>query len=158
MSGDLNIYGGFVVGSGGGSSSGTFWGDIQGQVSNQSDLVSEFDKKVDKIEGKTLSSNDFTDKEQEKLSKLNTLFTFSLSPDRWELFNNDIYTQTVSFENIKSTDTVIADISFSDDAELATKEYECWSKITKIQINNGSIKTYYRGGPPTIVLKVKIKI
>lgn len=62
MSGDCNIYGGFTAGSGGGGgSSETFWGNIHGELSSQIDLVSELDRKVDKVDGKGLSSNDFTD-------------------------------------------------------------------------------------------------
>lgn len=121
-------------------------------------VTNELDGKVDKVKGKGLSTNDFTNDAQEKLNKLNTFFKFSLSTDRWELFNNDIYTQTVSFESIKSTDSVIADISLSDDEEISKKEQECWDKITKIEINDGNIKTSYRGEIPDISLNVKIKI
>lgn len=153
MSGDCNIYGGFVSGS-----SKTNWGDIQGEISSQEDLISELDKKVDKIEGKDLSSNDFTDKEQEKLRKLNTIFTFSLSPNKWEFFNENIYTQTVNFETVKSTDSVIANIVLSEDENISQMELECWNKVTKIEINDGSITTYFKGKIPSISLNIKIKI
>ena len=153
MSGDCNIYGGFVSGS-----SKTNWGDIQGEISSQEDLISELDKKVDKIEGKDLSSNDFTDEEQEKLRKLNTIFTFSLSPDKWEFFNENIYTQTIDFETVKSTDSVIANIVLSEDENISQMELECWNKVTKIEINDGSITTYFKGKIPSISLNIKIKI
>ena len=153
MSGDCNIYGGFVVGT-----SNTNWGDIQGQISNQNDLIVELDKKIDKTDGKVLSSNDFTDDEQDKLSRLNTIFTFSLSPDKWELFNADVYTQTIYLETIKSTDNVVADISLSDDENLSQIELEYWSNVTKIEINDGSITTYFKGEIPNISLNIKIKI
>ena len=133
-------------------------GESTDKIMSQAAVTNELDGKVDKIEGKGLSTNDFTNDAQEKLNKLNTFFKFSLSPDRWELFNNDIYTQTVSFESIKSTDSVIADISLSDDEEISKKEQKCWDKITKIEINDGNIKTYYRGEIPDISLNVKIKI
>lgn len=133
-------------------------GESTDKVMSQVAVTNELDGKVDKIKGKGLSTNDFTTEAQEKLNKLNTFFKFSLSPDRWELFNNDIYTQTVSFESIKSTDSVIADISLSDDEQISKKEHECWDKITKIEINDGNIKTYYRGEIPDISLNVKIKI
>lgn len=153
MSGDCNIYGGFVSGP-----SKANWGDIQGEISSQEDLISELDKKVDKVEGKNLSSNDFTNEEQEKLSKLNTIFTFSLSPDKWEFFNENIYTQTVDFETIKSTDSVIANIALSEDENISQMELECWNKVTKIEINDGSITTYFKGKIPSISLNIKIKI
>lgn len=158
MSGDCNIYGGFAASSGGGSSSETFWGDIKGQVSNQSDLISEFNKKVDKIEGKGLSSNDFTDKEQTKLNRLNTAFTFSLSPDKWEFFNERVYSQTVILKTIKSTDSVVADIVLSPDVDLSEQELEWWSKVMKITVNDGSVTTYFKGEIPDTQLNIKIKI
>lgn len=153
MSGDCNIYGGFVSGS-----SKTNWGDIQGEISSQEDLISALNKKVDKIEGKDLSSNDFTDEEQEKLRKLNTIFTFSLSPDKWDFFNENIYTQTIDFETVKSTDSVIASIALSEDENISQMELECWNKVTKIEINDGSITTYFKGKIPSISLNIKIKI
>lgn len=153
MSGDCNIYGGFVS-----DSSKTNWGDIQGEISSQEDLISALNKKVDKIEGKDLSSNDFTDEEQEKLRKLNTIFTFSLSPDKWEFFNENIYTQTIDFETVKSTDSVIANIVLSEDENTSQMELEYWNKVTKIEINDGSITTYFKGKIPSISLNIKIKI
>ena len=133
-------------------------GESTDKVMSQAAITNALDDKVDKIEGKGLSTNDFTTEAQEKLNKLNTFFKFSLSPDRWDLFNNDIYTQTISFESIKSTDSVIADISLSDNEQISKKEQEYWDKITKIEINDGNIKTYYRGEIPDISLNVKIKI
>ena len=153
MSGDCNIYGGFVSGS-----SKANWGDIQGEISSQEDLISALDKKVDKIEGKDLSSNDFTDEEQEKLRKLNTIFTFSLSPDKWDFFNENIYTQTIDFETVKSTDSVIASIALSEDENTSQMELEYWNKVTKIEISDGSITTYFKGKIPSIPLNIKIKI
>lgn len=153
MSGDCNIYGGFVSGP-----SKTNWGDIQGEISSQEDLISALDKKVDKIEGKDLSSNDFTDEEQEKLRKLNTIFTFSLYPNKWEFFNENIYTQTIDFETVKSTDSVIANIVLSEDENTSQMELEYWNKVTKIEINDGSITTYFKGKIPSISLNIKIKI
>ena len=153
MSGDCNIYGGFVSGS-----SKTNWGDIQGEISSQEDLISALDKKVDKIEGKDLSSNDFTDEEQEKLRKLNTIFTFSFYPNKWEFFNENIYTQTIDFETVKSTDSVIANIVLSEDENTSQMELEYWNKVTKIEINDGSITTYFKGKIPSISLNIKIKI
>ena len=67
MSGDCSIYGGFVVGT-----SNVNWGDIQGEISNQSDLMSELDKKVDKIDGKGLSTNDYDNTAKEAVDSLGT--------------------------------------------------------------------------------------
>lgn len=159
MSGGCNIYGGFVVGSSSDSSTtSTSWGNITGNISDQKDLTEKLDSKIDKIEGKDLSSNDFTDEEQEKLRKLNTIFTFSLSPDKWDFFNENIYTQTIDFETVKSTDSVIASIALSEDENISQMELECWNKVTKIEISDGSITTYFKGKIPSIPLNIKIKI
>lgn len=37
------------------------WGDITGSIENQTDLINKLDTKVDKVDGKTLTTNDFTD-------------------------------------------------------------------------------------------------
>ncbi len=55
---DNNIYGGFTIFA--------KWGEIEGEISEQTDLKNELDKKVDKIEGKGLSTNDYTDEEKTK--------------------------------------------------------------------------------------------
>ncbi len=157
MSGDCNIYGGFVAGSGGGTSD-AVWGDITGNISNQKDLMRELEKKVDKEENKGLSSNDFTNKNKEKLDKLNTIFEFSLSPDSWELFNDNIYTQIAYLEAIRANDTAIAEMSFSEDEILCQKELEYWSNIFKIEIFDGYIKTYLIEKIPDISLNIRIKI
>lgn len=157
MSGDCNIYGGFVAGSGGGTTD-AVWGDITGNISNQKDLMAKLEKKVDKEENKGLSSNDFTNKNKEKLDKLNTIFEFSLSPDRWELFNDNIYTQIAYLEAIRANDTAVAEMSFSEDEILCQKELEYWSSIFKIELCDCYIKTYVTEKIPDISLNIRIKI
>ena len=46
------------------------WGSISGSINAQEDLIAEFAKKVDKVEGKGLSTNDYTDADKEKLAAL----------------------------------------------------------------------------------------
>lgn len=159
MSGDCNIYGGFVVGNSPPSPSETVsWGNIKGDISNQKDLKIELDKKVENESGKKLSSNDFTDENKQKLDKLNTTVISTLSPTKWVNLKDDIYTQTVLLGGIKSEDSVIADIILDEDESISKEETDCWNKILKIEINNGSIKAYYQGIPPDILLNIKIKI
>ena len=43
------------------------WGNIQGDITDQEDLQAVFNDKVDKVEGKDLSTNDYTDEEKSKL-------------------------------------------------------------------------------------------
>ena len=46
------------------------WGSISGSINAQEDLIAEFAKKVDKVEGKGLSTNDYTDADKEKLAAI----------------------------------------------------------------------------------------
>ena len=57
---DCNIYGGFTIYA--------KWGEIQGDLLEQTDLKNALDSKVDKEEGKGLSTNDYTDEEKSKLA------------------------------------------------------------------------------------------
>lgn len=43
------------------------WGKLTGNIEEQEDLMEEFGKKVDKVVGKGLSTNDFSNEEKEKL-------------------------------------------------------------------------------------------
>lgn len=54
-----NIYGGFTIYA--------KWGEIQGQLNQQRDLQNVLDSKVDKVSGKGLSTNDYTDEEKSKV-------------------------------------------------------------------------------------------
>lgn len=60
MAEDCNIYGGFTIYA--------KWGEIQGDLLEQTDLKNALDGKVDKQEGKGLSTNDYTDEEKSKLN------------------------------------------------------------------------------------------
>jgi len=46
------------------------WGKIKGRLREQRDLAQELDKKVGKVPGKHLSTNDFTDADKAKLDSL----------------------------------------------------------------------------------------
>lgn len=60
MAEDCNIYGGFTIYA--------KWGEIQGDLLEQTDLKNALDGKVDKEEGKGLSTNDYTDEEKNKVN------------------------------------------------------------------------------------------
>lgn len=64
------------------SNSGTDWGEIGGILSNQTDLQSALDGKVDKVLGKQLSTEDYTTIEKAKLANIDDDFkryTFLMS-------------------------------------------------------------------------------
>ena len=121
MSGDCNIYGGFVSGS-----SRTNWGDIQGKISSQKDLISELDKKADKVEGKDLSSNDFTDELREKLINVNKTYLIRIEKI-WNKISDNTYTQIIPVTGIKEKDVAIVNVELSDDLNLADAELKAWS-------------------------------
>ena len=54
-----------IINTGGGSSE---WGGITGNLADQTDLKNALDNKVDKVTGKGLSTNDYTDLEKQNLS------------------------------------------------------------------------------------------
>ncbi len=151
MSGDCNIYGGFVSGS-----SRTNWGDIQGKISSQKDLISELDKKADKVEGKDLSSNDFTDELREKLINVNKTYLIRIEKI-WNKISDNTYTQIIPVTGIKEKDVAIVNVELSDDLNLADAELKAWSKISSISINNGNITVYCKNGIPDTDLKIRIK-
>ena len=48
--------------------------------------------------------------------------------------------------------------ALSEDENISQMELEYWNKVTKIEINDGSITTYFKGKIPNISLNIKIKI
>lgn len=146
MAGDCNMYGGFVVSQ---SSSGARWGEIQGTLSNQSDLLSALNNKVDKVSNKDLSSNDYTDLDKEKLSRLNTIKSVLVGTN-WNTIDDGVYTQDLEVDDIRATDSVVAGIILNTDPLKAKLEIEAWSYVSRIVINDGSITIYcYKSMPKT---------
>ena len=121
MSADNNVFGGFV----GEKSGGAVWGDISGNIDNQTDLIERLSRTYKVV----LKSND------------------------WDLPSNyNIYVQTRSVPGIKAEDNVAAYINFSDEEETSKKESLCWNNLDKISVFDGYIKAYIRGSAPEIPL------
>ena len=115
MSGRCNIYGGFVVGSSSDSSTtSTSWGNITGNILDQKDLTEKLDSKIDKIDGKGLSSNDFTNEMQDKLINVNKSYLISVDKV-WSNFSENIYMQVIPVNGIKEKDIAMVCIELSDD-------------------------------------------
>lgn len=133
-------------------------GQSSDKIMSQKAVTQQLEEKVAKVDGMGLSANNFTDAEKEKLEKLNQIFKISLLQNGWQTIGENSYLQTVRVEKIKSTDTVIADISLSNDAVLAAKELQIWQNITKIEILDGGATVHYRGEIPTVALNLKLKI
>ncbi len=133
-------------------------GQSSDKIMSQKAVTEQLDEKVEKIDGMGLSANNFTNAEKEKLERLNQAFEILLTADGWQNVGEKSYTQTVAVEKLKSTDTVIADVSLSSDEVVAAKELQIWENVTRIEIFNGSAKVHYHGEIPDITLKLKLKI
>ncbi len=116
----------------------------------------KLDSKVDKVEGKGLSTNDFTNEMKNKLNGSNKSYLVSVDKV-WSAYSEDTYMQIVPVNGIKETDTAVVCIETSKDEFLADKELEIWNRITRIVVNNGSITVYIKGKMPDISIKIRIK-
>lgn len=131
-------------------------GTDSNKMMSQKAITEFLDTKVDKVEGKVLSSNDFTDEYQNKLTNINK--TYLISIDRtWNRGSDGSYTQVIPISGIKETDVAIVNIELSDDPAIAESELQAWSKISKITMNDGNITVYCKNEIPDIVIQVKIK-
>lgn len=121
MSADNNVFGGFT----GEKSGDAVWGDISGNIDNQTDLIERLSRTYKVV----LKSND------------------------WDLpINDNIYVQTRSVPGIKAEDNVTAYINFSEEKGTAEKEEIYWNNLDKISVFDGYIKAYIRGSAPEIPL------
>ena len=125
LSADNNVFGGFVSGDSGNA----YWGNITGNIENQTDLI----------------------------ERLCHVYEVTLDSNNWEfLSDSDMYAQTSSVPKIKSTDYVVAYIKFSDNKVVSEKEAFYWNKIEKIAVFDGYIVTYINESPDitfNVVLK-----
>ena len=126
------------------------------KMMSQKAITQELEKKIDKIEGKDLSSNDFTDELREKLINVNKTYLISIEKI-WNKISDNTYTQIIPVTGIKEKDVAIVNVELSDDLNIADLELKAWSKISSISINNGNITVYCKNGIPDTDLKIKIK-
>lgn len=131
-------------------------GTDSNKMMSQKAITEFLDTKVDKVEGKVLSSNDFTDEYQNKLANINK--TYLISIDRnWDRGSDGSYTQVIPVSGINETDVAIVNIELNDDPNIADSELQAWSKISKITINDDNITVYCKNEIPDIVIQAKIK-
>ena len=126
------------------------------KMMSQKAITQELEKKTDKIEGKDLSSNDFTDELREKLINVNKTYLIRIEKI-WNKISDNTYTQIIPVTGIKEKDVAIVNVELSDDLNLADAELKAWSKISSISINNGNITVYCKNEIPDIDLKIRIK-
>lgn len=112
-----------------GSGNSAYWGGITGNIDNQTDLI----------------------------DRLSHTFEVVLNPNNWEYSDlDDMYVQTSSVQNIKTSDSVVAYIKFSDNKVISEKEATYWNEIEKIAVFDGYITTYIEE-LPDITLNIVLK-
>lgn len=127
-------------------------GTDSNKIMSQKAITEFLDTKVDKVEGKVLSSNDFTDEYQNKLANINK--TYLISIDRiWNRDSDGSYTQIIPVSGIKETDVAIVNVKLSDDPNIAESELQAWGKISKITINDGNITVCCKMRYPILLYK-----
>ena len=131
-------------------------GTDSNKMMSQKAITEFLDTKVDKVEGKVLSSNDFTDEYQNKLTNINKIYLISIDRN-WDRDSDGSYTQVIPVSGIKETDVAIVNIELSDDPNIVDSELQAWSKISKITINDDNITVYCKNEIPDIVIQAKIK-
>ena len=118
-----------VFGTSGSGGSGAYWGGITGNIDNQTDLI----------------------------DRLSHTFEVVLNPNNWEYSDlDDMYVQTSSVQNIKTSDSVVAYIKFSDNKVTSEKEATYWNEIETIAVFDGYITTYIEE-LPDITLNIVLK-
>ena len=111
------------------SGNSAYWGGITGNIDNQTDLI----------------------------DRLSHTFEVVLNPNNWEYSDlDDMYVQTSSVQNIKTSDSVVAYIKFSDNKVTSEKEATYWNEIEKITVFDGYITTYIEE-LPDITLNIVLK-
>ncbi len=134
-------------------------GESTSKIMSQKAVTNMLEGKVDKIEGKGLSTNDFTDDLKNKLISSSSGKSYLISIDKvWSANDDGVYMQIVPVNGIKETDIATVFLETSQDELLADKELEIWNRITSITVNSGSITVYIKGKMPDISIKIRIKI
>ena len=121
------------------------WGDIQGDINNQSDLKTKLDSKVDVETGKGLSEEDFTTAEKDKLA--------SLEDSHFKGQYPNLSTLQSSVATPEAGDYAFVDTSTGTDVEVYywnpnTSSWESQVGNTTAETPT-SIKTKYESNPDT---------
>ena len=126
------------------------------KIMSQKAVTEELNNKVDKLEGKGLSSNDFTDEMRDKLTGLNKNYLINIEKS-WSISSENTYMQTIPVNGVNETDTAVISLEISADEDLADKEFQVFNRIRNIKINNGSITVYIKGNIPDVPIKIRIR-
>ena len=131
----------------------------------QDDADKQLTGKVDKVQGKGLSTEDYTTAEKTKLGGVetgataNTVIntTVTLLAASWTGASAP-YTQTVNVSGILATDKPILDVIISSTVATGVDEVDAWACITKADTAAGTITFSCYEDKPTIDLNVSVKV
>ena len=74
----------------------------------------------------------------------------------WTEGANSVYSQTISVQGIRSTDTPIIDVVLDSDPVAAQSQLDAWSYISRISTSNNSITVYAVGVAPSTAIPIQI--
>ena len=74
----------------------------------------------------------------------------------WTEGANSVYSQTISVQGIRSTDTPIIDVVLDSDPVAAQNQMDAWSYISRISTSNDSITVYAVGVAPTTAIPIQV--
>lgn len=123
------------------------------------------DGKVDKVQGKGLSTEDYTTVEKTKLGTVETNATANtvintsctLAANGWTGASAP-YTQTVNVASIQSTDRASVDLSVSSTTATGIDEIENWAYISKVESGTGTLTFTCYEDKPDIDLNVNVQV
>lgn len=123
------------------------------------------DGKVDKVQGKGLSTEDYTTAEKTKLGTVETNATANtvintsctLAANGWTGASAP-YTQTVNVANILATDRAYVDLSVSSTTATGIDEIENWAYISKVESGTGTLTFTCYEDKPDIDLNVNVQV
>lgn len=118
--------------------------------------------KVDKVQGKGLSTNDYDNTEKALVAtivdKANKKITWTTTLDTVWQGTNAPYTKTITLEGMQATYIPVVDIIYSNSNATAITELEEFSKINKVVSNDGNIVLTCFEEKPEISLNIRVEV
>lgn len=121
------------------------WGDIEGTIADQLDLIALLDDKVDVVSGKGLSTNDFTNTLKSKLDAIEAGAEVNVKAD-WNAISGDA--EILNKPTIPDTSDFVAKSDFTSHSILAKQSGS--SDPVAVSIGNNEILGRKSGGGSNI--------
>ena len=138
--------------------------DLSNNYYNKTQTDNLLDTKVDKVTGKGLSTEDYTNAEKTKLAGIESeanktvvaLYNITLPSSGWS--SSAPYTQTVSIQGILATDVPVVDVVLSSTTSTAVSQLEAWGYVSKIETEDGYITATCFEELPAIDIPIQLKV